>query len=42
VYMEVLTVNHIYVADIKSNQVLGKIGPFAKGVRPFAVSDDEK
>jgi DNA-binding beta-propeller fold protein YncE len=42
VYMEVLTVNYIYVGDTKSNQVLGKIGPFTKGIRPFAVSDDEK
>jgi DNA-binding beta-propeller fold protein YncE len=42
VYMEVLTVPYIYVADTNTNQVLGKIGPFSKGVRPFAVSDDEK
>ena len=42
VYMEVLTVPWIYVADMKSNQVLGKIGPFTKGIRPFAVTDDEK
>ena len=42
VYMEVLTVNYIYVGDTKTNQVLGKIGPFSKGLRPFAVSDDEK
>lgn len=42
VYMQVLTVPYIYVADTKTNQVLGKIGPFSKGIRPFAVSDDEK
>jgi DNA-binding beta-propeller fold protein YncE len=42
VYMEVLTVNYVYVADTQTNQLLGKIGPFAKGVRPFAVSEDEK
>jgi len=42
VYMEVLTVPYIYVADTKTNQVLGKIGPFSKGIRPFAVSDDER
>ena len=41
VYMEVLTVPYIYVADMKTNKVLGKIGPFSKGIRPFAVSDDE-
>ena len=42
VYMEVLTVPYLYVADTKTNQVLGKIGPFSKGIRPFAVTDDEK
>jgi DNA-binding beta-propeller fold protein YncE len=42
VYMEVLTVPYIYVADTATNKVLGKIGPFTKGIRPFAVSDDEK
>jgi DNA-binding beta-propeller fold protein YncE len=40
--MEILTVSYLYVADTKSNRVLGKIGPFSKGVRPFAVTDDEK
>ena len=40
-YLEVLTVPYIYVADTKSNRILGKVGPFGKGVRPFAVSDDE-
>src|SRR5262245_2036544 len=33
VYMEVLTVPYIYVADMKTNKVLGKIGPFSKGIR---------
>jgi DNA-binding beta-propeller fold protein YncE len=42
VYMEVLTVPYIYIADATTNQVLGKIGPFGKGIRPFAVSDDER
>jgi len=42
VYMEVLTVPYIWVADARTNQVLGKIGPFSKGIRPFAVSDDER
>jgi DNA-binding beta-propeller fold protein YncE len=41
VYLEVLTVPYIYVADTKTNRVLGKIGPFSKGIRPFAVDDDE-
>lgn len=42
VYLEVLTVPYIYVADAATHQVLGKIGPFGKGIRPFAVSDDER
>lgn len=42
VYMEVLTVPYLYVADTKTNRILGKIGPFSKGIRPFAVSDDER
>jgi DNA-binding beta-propeller fold protein YncE len=42
VYLEVLTVPYIYVADTATDKVLGKIGPFTKGIRPFAVSDDEK
>ncbi len=41
-YLEVLTVSFIYVADTNTNRVLGKIGPFSKGIRPFAISDDEK
>ncbi len=42
VYLEVLTVPYIFIADTKSNQVIGKIGPFTKGLRPIAISDDEK
>lgn len=42
VYMEVLTVPYVYVADTTTNAVLGRIGPFSKGIRPFAVTDDEK
>ena len=41
VYMEVLTVPYIYVADARTKAMLGKIGPFGKGIRPFAVTDDE-
>jgi DNA-binding beta-propeller fold protein YncE len=41
VYLEVLTVPYLYVADTKTNRILGKVGPFSKGLRPFAVSDDE-
>jgi len=42
VYMSVLTVPWIFIADTRTNQVIGKAGPFGKGIRPFAVSDDEK
>src|SRR5439155_7479152 len=41
-YLEVLTVPFLYLIDTATNHVLGKIGPFSKGIRPFAVSDDEK
>jgi len=41
-YLEILTVPYIYVADTTTNRILGKVGPFSKGIRPFAVSDDEK
>jgi DNA-binding beta-propeller fold protein YncE len=41
-YLEVLTVPYIYVADVASNRVVGQIGPFGKGLRPFAVSDDDR
>ena len=42
VYFEVLTMPWIYIADTRSNKLIGKIGPFSKGLRPIAVSDDEK
>ena len=42
VYMSALTVPWIFIADTKTNQVIGKAGPFGKGIRPFVVSDDEK
>lgn len=42
VYLEVLTLPYVFTADTKTNKVIGKTGPFSKGVRPFAVSDDEK
>jgi DNA-binding beta-propeller fold protein YncE len=41
-YLEVLTVPYIRVVDTASNKVIGKIGPFSKGIRPFAVTKDEK
>lgn len=42
VYFEVLTMPFVYIADTRTNQLIGKIGPFSKGLRPIAVSDDEK
>jgi len=42
VYLEVLTEPYVYIADVATNALLGKIGPFSKGIRPFAVSDDEQ
>lgn len=41
-YLEVLTVPYLYIADTASNRIIGKIGPFSKGIRPFAISVDEK
>ena len=41
-YMAVLTMPYLYIADTRTNQVIGKVGPFSKGLRPFAVTDDEK
>lgn len=42
VYLEVLTMPWVYIADTKTNQLIGKVGPFSKGIRPFAVSADER
>ena len=42
VYMQVLTVPHVFIADTRSNEIIGKVGPFSKGVRPFTVTDNEK
>jgi DNA-binding beta-propeller fold protein YncE len=42
VYMEVLTVPYIYIADRATNKVIGKVGPFSSGIRPFAVTKDDK
>ena len=42
VYMSVLTVPYVYIADTRTNQVIGKVGPFSKGIRPFTVTNDEK
>lgn len=42
VYFEVLTLPYVFIADTKTNRIIGKVGPFSKGVRPFTVSNDEK
>jgi DNA-binding beta-propeller fold protein YncE len=42
VYFEVLTEPYVWIADTKTNTLLGKVGPFSKGIRPFAVTDDER
>ncbi len=41
-YMAVLTDPYVYIADTRTNKVIGKTGPFSKGIRPFAVTDEEK
>jgi DNA-binding beta-propeller fold protein YncE len=42
VYFEVLTEPWVWIADTSTNKILGKVGPFSKGIRPFTVSNDEK
>ena len=42
VYMEVLTVPYLYIADRATNRVIGKVGPFSAGLRPFAVTENDK
>ena len=40
--MAVLTVPYVFIADTRTNQVIGKVGPFSKGIRQFTVTDNEK
>jgi DNA-binding beta-propeller fold protein YncE len=42
VYMEVLTDPYVYIAETATNQIIGKVGPFSRGVRPFTVTDNEQ
>ena len=42
VYLSVLTEPWVWVVDTATNTILGKVGPFTRGVRPFAVSEDEQ
>jgi DNA-binding beta-propeller fold protein YncE len=41
-YGEVLTLPWVYIFDTATNKILGRVGPFSKGVRPFTVTNDEK
>ncbi len=41
-YLEVLTLPYVFIVDTKTDTVIGKSGPFTKGVRPFTVSANEK
>jgi len=41
-YLEVLTHRHIYIADTSKHKIIGKVGPFTNGLRPFTVSADER
>jgi DNA-binding beta-propeller fold protein YncE len=41
-YLEVLTMPYVFIADTATHKIVGKVGPFSRGVRPFTVSDDEK
>jgi hypothetical protein len=42
VYLEVLTDPYVYIADTRTNRVIGKVGPFSKGIRPLAVTENEE
>lgn len=42
VYLQVLTVPYVFIADTRTNQLIGRIGPFSKGLRPFTITDNEK
>jgi DNA-binding beta-propeller fold protein YncE len=41
-YLALLTVPYVYIADTSTNKVLGKVGPFSKGIRPLAVTEDDR
>jgi DNA-binding beta-propeller fold protein YncE len=42
VYLAAFTIPFVYIVDTNSNEILGRVGPFSKGVRPFAVTRDER
>ena len=41
-YLELLTVPYVYIANTKTEKVLGKIGPFSKGLRPISATENDK
>ena len=41
-YLEVLTMPYVFIADTATHKIIGKVGPFSRGVRPFTVGDDDK
>src|ERR1051325_9222821 len=34
-YLEVLTMPYVFIADTTTHKITGKVGPFSRGVRPF-------
>jgi DNA-binding beta-propeller fold protein YncE len=40
-YLAAMTIPYVFVADTRTHSIARKIGPFSRGVRPFAVSPDE-
>lgn len=39
-YLAAMTIPHVFVVDTRSHAVVSKIGPFSRGVRPFALTED--
>lgn len=37
-YLSVMTIPYVFVADIATQKIVGRVGPFSRGVRPFAVN----
>ena len=42
VYFSSFTVPYVFIADTKTNKIIGRVGPFSKGMRPFTVTRDER
>lgn len=40
-YLEAMQSPYVYIADVATHSIVGQIGPFSAGVRPFAVFADE-